>query len=151
MRVRIAREAVARELRVPQTIREFLRFRRRRGASYLNEILHFQHPAEAPAAWRLARFIRLWQFVGVPWLGGAAIVMAALLLATASWPLVPVVALAFIVPCLSYADPRRGRPVGGPRWPMLALAVCRYPLLFLMSLLTLAKRPSELGAVGGTR
>jgi cellulose synthase/poly-beta-1,6-N-acetylglucosamine synthase-like glycosyltransferase len=151
MRVRIAREAVARELRVPQTVGEFLQFRRRRGASYLNEILHFQHPAEAPARWRLARFIRLWQFVGVPWLGGAAVVMAALLLATASWPLVPVVASAFIVPCLSYARPRRGRPGGGPRWPKLALAACRYPFLFLMSLLTLAKRPSELGAVGGTR
>jgi cellulose synthase/poly-beta-1,6-N-acetylglucosamine synthase-like glycosyltransferase len=43
--VRLCRTALATELRVPQTVREFLLFRRRRGGGYVRELLRARVPA----------------------------------------------------------------------------------------------------------
>jgi cellulose synthase/poly-beta-1,6-N-acetylglucosamine synthase-like glycosyltransferase len=149
MRVRIARDAIAHELRVPQTVREFLQFRRRRGASYMNEVVHFPRPGEAPVRWRIARLIRLWQFAGVPWLGAAAVILSVPVLTTRYWPWVPGVGLAFFLPSFIHVAALLRRSADAPRSWALAPAVGRYLFLLLVSLMALNKRVDRLGAVGG--
>lgn len=149
MRVRIARDAIAEEMRVPQTIMEFLRFRRRRGASYMNEIMHFPHPAGAPASWRVARLVRLWQFVGAPWLGATAVITSVPVLATPYWPCVPAAALVFVLPSLILILALLGRPGDGGRRLAMVPAVCRYFFLLLVSLVAIQKSPDRMGAIGG--
>src|SRR6185369_1355400 len=69
--VRLCRRAIANELRVPQTWREFIGFRRRRGDGYVRE-LRRAHPVAAPLRWHLMRLLRLYHFFVMPVLAIAA-------------------------------------------------------------------------------
>ncbi len=99
-RARLCRTALATELRVPQSAREFLRFRRRRGAGYLRELRRPAMPG-VPARWHVVRGLRLFHFLAMPALAGLAAGSAVLLLATPAWPWVPATAGTFAVPLLA--------------------------------------------------
>jgi cellulose synthase/poly-beta-1,6-N-acetylglucosamine synthase-like glycosyltransferase len=96
---RLSRQARATEVRVPQSAREFVAFRRRRGSGYLDAIL----PApgwRTPLRWRIARAMRLWHMLVVPRLALALAVPAALLLATPDWAWPPAALAAFVAPAI---------------------------------------------------
>jgi cellulose synthase/poly-beta-1,6-N-acetylglucosamine synthase-like glycosyltransferase len=150
-RVRICRRAIAYELRVPQTPREFVQFRRRRGASYINELKHSPVQTNPPIGWRLARFVRLWQFTWISWLSLATIVTLCFLLATRFWtylflPLIIFMLSAFlqISLLLNHSEKRPGT------WALFS-ASFRFSIFTLVSLLSLKKIPSLLGPTGGKK
>ncbi len=148
-RVRICPSAIAYELRVPQTLREFVQFRRRRGASYINELMHFPIQTNPPLSWKLTRLVRLWQFSWISWLSLATIITACALLATHYWtylllPWIIVMLSAFlqIFLLLNHTEKRPGI------WAMIS-ASFRYSIFILISLLSLKKFPALLGPIGG--
>ncbi len=148
-RVRINPKAKAIELRVPQTPHEFLQFRRRRGASYVTELVHSSAHSNPPLGWKLARLVRLWQFSWVSWLSVAALVTSGFMLVTRYriYPLLPltlfvVSAFLLIVLLLNHTEKRPGIFT-------LCLGMFRYAILTLISLLSLKKVPSMLGPIGG--
>ena len=67
-----------------QTIGEFLRSRRRRGAGYVRELLRVR-PAAAPWRWHLVRVLRLYHFLVMPVLATAAAGAGLALCATPHW------------------------------------------------------------------
>jgi cellulose synthase/poly-beta-1,6-N-acetylglucosamine synthase-like glycosyltransferase len=116
-RVRICRTAHATELRAPRTLAELMRFRRRRGAAYVAELLRWSSTAAGPPGWRLAHGVRLWHFLVTPVIVVALAVCAALLLSTPFWWWPVLVAAAFIASVLAVAatsttlaDTCSGRP-----------------------------------------
>ncbi|MGH7790336.1 MAG: glycosyltransferase, partial [Candidatus Binatia bacterium] len=139
-RVRICRAALATELRVPQTVSEFLRFRRRRGAGYVRELRRASE-LSAPPAWRLARAVRLFHFLVMPALTVTVAVMGLALLATAHWQWAVGAAVAFALPTLAVLG--ASRLLGGERrrWWRLGVAVGRLAGLTWLSLL--APAPPE--------
>lgn len=139
-RVRICRTALATELRVPQTVAEFLRFRRRRGGGYVRELRRAAQ-ISAPPAWRLARAVRLFHFLVVPGLTVAVAVMGLALLTTARWQWAVGAAVAFALPTLAVLG--ASRLLGGERrrWWRLGVAAGRLAGLTWLSLI--APTPSE--------
>lgn len=98
-RVRICLKAQVTELRVPQSPRELLQFRRRRGAAYLSELLTSEN-GRVPVSWRLARFMRLWHFRVTPITVAVLVASSLALLWTPfwSWPLIA--SALFVIPAL---------------------------------------------------
>jgi cellulose synthase/poly-beta-1,6-N-acetylglucosamine synthase-like glycosyltransferase len=83
-RARISRRARAVERRVPNSLGEALRYRRRRGSNYLRELVG--SPAQSlSVGWRIVRLMRLIQIVAVPWLAVAAVALAVACLWTEAW------------------------------------------------------------------
>jgi cellulose synthase/poly-beta-1,6-N-acetylglucosamine synthase-like glycosyltransferase len=136
-RVRLARSAVAHELRVPQKFEDFLRFRRRRGSRYVMALRHFAYPSPMPFSWRIVRWFRLWQFGVVPWLATACIGLGLIVSATSHWRYPAILSSLFIVPALS-AVPVLNRKISKKiGWSRLIVASARYLALLLISLVTL--------------
>lgn len=139
MAARLCRGALATEVRVPTSAREFVAFRRRRGGGYLHEIL----PApdrSAPLRWRVARAMRLWHLVVVPRMAAVLALVAVLLLATPDrvWPLAAL--LAFVLPAV-VALAASGAIEGGRSWWRVGLAAARLLALTWVALLALAPPP----------
>ena len=150
-RVRTSPLAIARELRVPQTIREYLRFRRRRGASYVNEVVNSPSCQNPPLKWKLARWVRLWQFRGLPALGIVAL-SAATLLAFSRFRLALLAFLAlFGLSVALQASLLFGRSQDKPGFFGLAMGTVRFSWLTFVSLVALNSSPSLLGALGGKK
>lgn len=135
--VRLCRRALATELRVPQTVREFMGFRRRRGAGYIRELRRVR-PAAAPLRWHLMQALRLYHFFVMPVLATALAGAALLLLASPHWHWPAVAAVAFAVPALAalFASTTLGE---GRRWWHLGLAAGRLAGLTWLSLLALPR------------
>lgn len=148
-RVRICPRARAYELRVPQTSREFVQFRRRRGASYVNELVNAPPHPNPPLKWRLARFIRLWQFTWVSRLGFIAVVAACLLPFTRFWTSLFLSGVVFGFSAVLHVLFLSNHSEEKPGIMALSLATFRFSFLTRVSLLSLNKTPSLLGAVGG--
>jgi cellulose synthase/poly-beta-1,6-N-acetylglucosamine synthase-like glycosyltransferase len=100
-RVRICTTALATEIRVPQTARELVQFRRRHGGAYLRELVRSRRYTDTPRGWRLARQVRLWHILATPALAVLCTFSAAALLLTPQWPLPVFTLTAFILPALS--------------------------------------------------
>ena len=137
-RVRVCRRAVATELRVPQTVREFLSFRRRRGTGYVRELLRVR-PLGASPGWHLVRLVRLYHFLAMPVLAAGALAAALALCWTPYWHWVIAAAAAFAVPALValFASTTLGadrRP-----WWHLGVAAGRLAGLTWLSLLALPR------------
>jgi len=134
--VRICRAALATELRVPQTIREFLRFRRRRGLGYMRE-LRRTRIERAPLRWHAMRVLRLYHFLAMPVVAGAVAAGAVAVCVLADWHWPALVAAAFIVPALGalFASTTLGAETR--RWWRLSFAAGRLAGLTWWSLLGL--------------
>jgi len=148
-RVRICPQAKAVELRVPQTPREFIQFRRRRGASYFHELVTSPRSPNPPFSWKLARIVRLWQFSWTSWLSAAVLTASGLLLLT-QYRIYPLAFLAALI--LSAFLPAMGLINHGEKRPgifALSFGMLRFAALTLVSLLSLKKSPSQLGPLGG--
>ncbi len=138
-RARICPSAVAHEMRVPQTVREFFRFRHRRGSRYVAALRRFQYRGSTPVGWRLVRQTRLWQFSVAPWVGFATAGLATAFLFTPQRAYSAGVSIAFLLPALGgllYLNRETGRDAG---WGKLIFALIRYSVLIMISLLTLDK------------
>lgn len=147
--VRICRKALALETRVPQTIKEFIEFRRRRGGGYVSELLLVKPEKNTPTGYRIARLMRLWHFLVVPKIGiGIGILGLILLLSPYKIWLIPIfIGLSAPALILLYAsDIASGKKY---RWLRLSWAACRLLVLSLYSLLSLYFHPKKQGAVGG--
>jgi cellulose synthase/poly-beta-1,6-N-acetylglucosamine synthase-like glycosyltransferase len=146
--VHISREARVSELRVPRTLAELVRFRRRRGAGYLAELRNPPPMAGSSAGWRLARFMRLWHFLATPKTAVVLLALGLCLLAT-PYRMAPLLVLgAFALPILAgLFSSGLGREKG--RWWKLPLAAFRYLAFTLASLLTLNPRHRSQGPLGG--
>jgi len=108
-KVRLVPRARACEVRVPQSLREFTHYRRRRGAGYLAELVAGP-PAAAAWRWRLARAVRLWHFRVVPRAAVAVLGLALALVAMGEWSWPIAVLAAFGAPpvlAVLWARPRR--------------------------------------------
>ena len=149
-RVRLSRRALATEIRVPQTVKEFLQFRRRRGSCYAHEVLRFSRRSRSPIRWRLLRLLRLWQFLATPILALAAVLSGLRLAASRHWPLVILAGAAFLVPAVLKVFEMAGREEKPRRWA-LSLETVRFLVLFLLSLLVMRVPFSGQGALGGKR
>lgn len=139
MAARLCRSACAVEVRVPRSPREFVRFRRRRGAGYLDEIRRARDAA-APLRWRVARAVRLWQMRVVPWIALALTLAAPVLLGTARWEWPLLAAAAFVLPVaglIALADTMDDRPP----WWRLAFGAARAVVLTWLALTLLRARP----------
>jgi len=134
--VRLCRAALATELRVPLTAREFVTFRRRRGTGYLRE-LRRTRPVAAPLRWHFVQAIRLYHFFVMPLLAASVVVAALMLLATTQWhwPLITFVAFAMPATAALFASTTLGE---GRRW-RLGLAAGRLAGLTWFSLLALPR------------
>jgi hypothetical protein len=133
---RLCRRAGATEVRVPQSAREFVAFRRRRGGGYLEAIL----PApgrRAPLRWRVARAMRLWHLLVVPRMALALAVPAALLLGTADWAWPLAALFAFVGPAIVLLG-AAGVLEGRHPWWRAGLAAARLIVLTWLALLALA-------------
>ena len=137
-RVRLARTAWATELRVPQTVAEFLRFRRRRGFGYARELRRVHAPGAAPG-WHLSRLLRLAHFFVTPLLATTVAATGAALCLTGSWHAPAGVAAAFIGPAL--AALAVSTTLGGTRrpWWRLGVAAGRLVGLTWLALLILPR------------
>jgi cellulose synthase/poly-beta-1,6-N-acetylglucosamine synthase-like glycosyltransferase len=148
-RVRICRTAHARELRVPQTLGDIFRYRRRRGAGYLSELLRTRSAAQTPLGWRLARCMRLLHFMAIPKLAAALVIAGLVLLFTPYRALPPYALAAFALPVLI-------APFFSPvligernRWWRLPWAALRLAGLTLASMLSLRSSTRPQGPTGG--
>lgn len=101
--VRTCRTANAVEIRVPQTVREFLHFRRRRASAYVTELLRSTPPGGAARGYRLMRRLRLWHLRSAPRLSCALLLAGAVLVCTPHWPWVVITLIAFLAPGVATA------------------------------------------------
>jgi cellulose synthase/poly-beta-1,6-N-acetylglucosamine synthase-like glycosyltransferase len=136
--VRLCRHAVAHELRVPQTVHEFIRFRRRRGDGYVRELKRVRPPA-APLRWHLMRWLRLYHFFVMPVLAGAMGITGLALCATPHWHWAAAVGVAFAIPALAALSASDTLGSDGRRWWHLSLAAGRLAGLTWLSLLVLPR------------
>lgn len=148
-RVRICRRAIAYEIRVPQNSREFIQFRRRRGASYVNELVHSPVHPDPPLRWKLARLIRRRQFSWIPWLS-LTLMTSGCILPLTHYGFLP---LLFLLVLLFSAYGQVFFLINhlekSPGILALGKATFRYAVLALVSLLSMKKIPPLLGPVGG--
>lgn len=137
-RVRLARTAWATELRVPQTVAEFLRFRRRRGFGYARELRRV-HPQGASLRWHASRLLRLAHFFVTPLLAAVVAATGAVLCVTGHWHAPAGIAAAFAAPAL--AALAVSTTLGGSRrrWWRLGLAAGRLAGLTWLALLILPR------------
>jgi cellulose synthase/poly-beta-1,6-N-acetylglucosamine synthase-like glycosyltransferase len=133
-RVRLCRQARARELRVPQSFAELLRFRRRRGRGYLDAL--DAAPAGGHRGARLARAVRRFHFRVTPLAALALLGLGLTVLETAAWPLVPIAAAGFALPLAALAWRTRSRDSR----PQLALAFVRLLAVTWLAMLSLPRR-----------
>jgi cellulose synthase/poly-beta-1,6-N-acetylglucosamine synthase-like glycosyltransferase len=136
-RVRICSAAHATEVRVPQTARELVKFRRRRGVAYLSELRSSSQYSRAPLGWKLVRFLRLWHFLVTPKVGVVLAVLACILLVTPHWPWLLFSLLAFGAPAIAAFSASTTLADGENRWWRLSLYASRLLALTLISMLTL--------------
>ncbi len=148
-RTRICRTAHATEMRVPRSTKEFVRFRRRRGAAYVYELLRLPRNGRAPLSWRLARFMRLWHFLVAPKVGVGLVILAFVLLGTQYWPWPLLTFAAFAGSALAVLFASAGLAGDGHRWWRLIPVAIRWLGLTAASMLTLNSRPSVQEPVGG--
>ncbi|MDV2496631.1 MAG: glycosyltransferase [bacterium] len=148
-RTRICRTAHATEIRVPRSTKEFVRFRRRRGAAYVYELLRLPKNGHSPLSWRLARFMRLWHFLVAPKVGVGLVILAFVLLGTQYWPWPLLTFAAFAGSALAVLFASAGLAGDGHRWWRLIPVAIRWLGLTAASMLTLNSRPSVQGPVGG--
>jgi len=143
------RKAHAIETRVPQTTAEFLEFRRRRGSDYVSALKRFKKNRNTPAGFRIARFIRLWDFLVVPILGIGVVFMSLALLLTPDriWLIPSFMGLA--APILIFIFASNIASGEKHRWFRLGWATCRLVILTIISMLGLYHRPTDQGAIGG--
>lgn len=141
--VRLSRRAKAREMRVPQTADELLRFRRRRGLGYLNMLRAKPSPWGASPGPRLARLTRLWHFCGAPQLSILLLAAGGVLLTTAFRAYALFVLLAFVISFLGVEIAAASLSGSWRALGKLGLATVRYIILILVSLLTLRKYRSS--------
>jgi len=150
-RVRICRAAKAVELRVPQTAGEFLQYRRRRGASYVHELVLTPDHPHPPLGWKLIRFIRLLQFSWIPWLG-AVFGAASLILLTTRFRTYPLTSSGlFIISAYLMSRQLLRREGSRPGAFALVSGTISYAVLILVSLLSLNKNPTNQGPLGGRK
>jgi cellulose synthase/poly-beta-1,6-N-acetylglucosamine synthase-like glycosyltransferase len=147
--VRTCRRAQALETRVPQTIKDFVEFRRRRGGGYVSELRQIKPDKNTPTGYRVARLMHLWHFRAVPKLAVGVILLSLFLLFTPYkiW-LIPVF-LGLVAPTLTLLF---ASPIGSGekhRWLRLSWSACRMLVLSLYSMLILYFHPKKQGAVGG--
>jgi cellulose synthase/poly-beta-1,6-N-acetylglucosamine synthase-like glycosyltransferase len=136
LRARLCRGARATEVRVPQSAREFVAFRRRRARGYLDAVAPTPGRS-APLRWRVARAMRLWHLRVAPRLALALGFPAALLLGTPDWRWPLFALLAFVAPAvllLGVGGVREGRD----SWWRAGLAATRLIVLTWLALLALA-------------
>ncbi|UCC39059.1 MAG: glycosyltransferase [Candidatus Aminicenantes bacterium] len=142
-RVRICRKAEAKEIRVPQTVTDFMRFRRYRGAGYKKELVRSKQYTQAPLSWRLVRRIRLWHFSWTPVLVFSLAVSALVLFWTPFWQLSVFILLAFSVPIFVVPFVSKTLKNYSKQLWRLGLASGRLIILIFLSLLTLNIFPSR--------
>ena len=142
-RVRICRSAHATEIRVPQSARDLLRFRRRRGAGYVRELVR-PSPAvrDAPLGWRLVRQVRLWHFLVMPKVGVAVVLIGSVLLCTPHWPWALLTLGAFAAPLGVVLACGNMLANDRPRWWQLGIAAGRLLGLTWLALLTMGRYPA---------
>jgi cellulose synthase/poly-beta-1,6-N-acetylglucosamine synthase-like glycosyltransferase len=143
-RSRLVLEAVAHELRVPRTIGDMVRFRRRRGHAYRAELGRLaRRGTAAPTAGWVAR-IHLWQFRATPvavavWLASSAVMSV---VGSAAWP--GFAALLFLAPAIGVLARFRASLEGQPSWFRIGLAGLRLAMVTLYALATLRwRKPSQ--------
>jgi cellulose synthase/poly-beta-1,6-N-acetylglucosamine synthase-like glycosyltransferase len=139
-RVRLCPQAVVWELRVPQTLREYLQFRLRRGSRYLEALRHQADivSRRSPRA-RLTPRIRQWQMAYLPILALLTGILGVILLASPywPWPLGVITAMFFsAAPLVWEAHRLMGTEASGPDLKWL-WSVMRWLSLTLVSLLCL--------------
>jgi cellulose synthase/poly-beta-1,6-N-acetylglucosamine synthase-like glycosyltransferase len=139
-RTRLSRKARATELRVPQTPAELLEFRRRRGSAYRDALLSNPPESTRSARAELVRHIRLWHFRGAPQLAIVVAAASLALLATPYWPYALATQLAFVIPLIIAAMVSVSHASGARSWWRRCLAVARFLVLTMTSLLLLNRR-----------
>ncbi|MFN2375639.1 MAG: glycosyltransferase family 2 protein, partial [Candidatus Binatia bacterium] len=97
-RVRLCRQAVARDVRAPQNARDLVRFRLRRGRYYVSELRRSSDEPPGSPSWRLVHGIRLWHFLVSPALVTFLVVLGTGLLWTPAWPWPFATLAAFVAP-----------------------------------------------------
>lgn len=85
-RVRMCRQALVREMRVPQTLLDYLRFRHQRGGRYLTELSRSYPGNPGLQGWKIAQRIRQLQMTWVPRMAMLVGILAAGLIASPHWP-----------------------------------------------------------------
>jgi len=136
-RVRICRQARVREMRVPKTFKDYLRFRCQRGRRYLTELSRSYPDSTGLWVWKIGQRIRRMQMTWVPIIAVVFVILAGILSASPEWPWVLGVASWFGLFSLSfmiYAHrfSRHSEEVGLVRWSLIGI---RFALLTLISLL----------------
>ncbi len=142
LHVRLCREAWAIETRVPQTAREFIRFRQRRGAGYLGALLA-PLPAGGQAGSQVARLVRLFHFLVSPLLAGAMVLIGFGLCWTAYWPWPLAGAALFVAPMLAALFGSTTLDGLTPRRWRLGLAAVRLIGFVWLSLLVTPRPPAQ--------
>lgn len=136
-KVRLCREAVATELRVPQSAAALIRWRRQRGRHYADELRRAWRQPHARLGPRVACGVRLWHVHVTPHLAAAfAVLLALICLQTWQWALA-LGAVVIVPACGVYiaASTRPTRPTAGT-----FVASGRLLALTWLSLLTLRPR-----------
>ena len=147
--VRLCRNALATEVRVPQSPGERLDYRRRRGGTYVSELLCSSPNGLTSVGWRLARLMRLWHFLVAPKVGVGLAVAAGVLLLTPHWPWPLMTFAAFAAPPLAALCLPTTHTGKRDRWWSATRGAGRWLALTWISLLTLNPRPSVQGPIGG--
>jgi len=134
--VRLCRPAWARETRVPQTVADFVRFRRRRGAGYFGALLA-PLPASGLTGWRIARGVRLFHFRVTPATTAIVVVSGVALLWTPYWPWPLAAGAAFALPVFAALFASRSlADVCARRWQLAVRALSLVGLVWWSLLLT---------------
>jgi hypothetical protein len=132
LRVRTCRTAHATEVRVPQTLGDLVRYRRRRAREYVVELERAARTPGAPPVHRAMRLARLWQLRVVPHLSLAFVIGIGALFATGNWIWAALTLAGFTAPALFI-----GTRVQSASWTSLDLgwAAARLAGLTCLSLL----------------
>jgi hypothetical protein len=146
LRVRSCRTALATEVRVPRTLRECLRYRRRRAVWYAAEL------DRAPAAagrggYRLARGLRRWHLRVTPSLAALTVLAAAVLVVGGQWAAPAVAAASFGLPAFAAALVAPARESHG--WLRFTLATARLAGILWLALLITPRREGAAVVSGG--
>ena len=147
-RVRLCRDARAEEVRVPHTAIDFLRYRRRRGAAYLRELLRPASEGRPPLPWRVARLVRLWHLLVSPTLAAGVALLACILLWTPHWHWPVLTSALFLVPAYAALGASRSLRTHSRHWWRLGLAGIRFLLLTWSAMLAMSFRPLARTAYG---
>jgi len=142
--VRLCRNAIASETRVPTTLRELLAFRRSRGKNYFGSLRGIGHHLTGPAGWRLARALRLWHFTATPGLCGALAVVGTLLPLAGQWMWPLLGAVALVAPPLIAVNLSRTLRLAEPSWLRRTVGLLRLAALTWFALVTLSRRPTQM-------